>query len=39
VRSLLRKAQTHSVKTDFFSGYTAKSALLRHGEPATTKAD
>jgi ferredoxin-NADP reductase len=24
VRSLLRKAQAHSVKTDFFSGYTSK---------------
>jgi ferredoxin-NADP reductase len=29
VRALLRKAQAHSVKTDFFSGYTAKSTLVR----------
>jgi glycine betaine catabolism B len=27
VRGLLRKAQAHSIKTDFFSGYTAKSTL------------
>jgi ferredoxin-NADP reductase len=38
VRSLLRKGQAHSVKTDFFSGYTAKSTLLRHGEAPTSTA-
>jgi ferredoxin-NADP reductase len=32
VRGLLRKAQAHSVKTDFFSGYTSKSSLIRHPE-------
>jgi glycine betaine catabolism B len=32
VRSLLRKAQAQSVRTDFFSGYTAKSTLLKYGE-------
>jgi ferredoxin-NADP reductase len=36
VRGLLRKAQAHSVRTDFFSGYTAKSTLIRHADaPAT----
>ena len=35
VRTLLRKAQAHSVKTDFFSGYTAKSTLTRHAEAPT----
>jgi ferredoxin-NADP reductase len=29
MRVMLRKAQAHSVKTDFFSGYTAKSTLVR----------
>lgn len=35
VRGLLRKAEAQSVKTDFFSGYTAKSTLLRHAEAPT----
>jgi ferredoxin-NADP reductase len=38
VRTLLRKAQAQSVRTDFFSGYTAKSTLVRHPEPAPTPA-
>jgi ferredoxin-NADP reductase len=37
VRALLRRAEAHSVKTDFFSGYTAKSTLLKH-EPAKVAA-
>jgi ferredoxin-NADP reductase len=32
VRGLLRKAQAHSVRTDFFSGYTSRSTLTRHPE-------
>ena len=32
VRGLLRRAQAHSVKTDFFSGYTSMSTMLRHAE-------
>jgi ferredoxin-NADP reductase len=32
VRALLRKAKAHSVRTDFFAGYTAKSTLTRHAE-------
>jgi ferredoxin-NADP reductase len=32
VRAALRKAQAHSIKTDFFSGYTARSTLIRHAE-------
>ncbi|HEY1530579.1 MAG TPA: oxidoreductase [Galbitalea sp.] len=35
VRGLLHKAQAQSVKTDFFSGYTARSTLLRHAEEKT----
>jgi glycine betaine catabolism B len=38
VRSLLRRAHVHSLKTDFFSGYTAKSTLTRTaGAPTATK--
>jgi ferredoxin-NADP reductase len=36
VRSMLRKAQAQSVRTDFFSGYTAKSTLVRYPEATPT---
>ena len=32
VRSLLRKAKAHSIKTDFFAGYTGRSTLTRYAE-------
>ena len=32
VRELLRKARAHGVKTDFFSGYTSTSTMLRHAQ-------
>ncbi|HEY5229302.1 MAG TPA: FAD-dependent oxidoreductase, partial [Galbitalea sp.] len=38
VRTLLRKAQAHSVRSDFFSGYTSKSTLTRHAEAPTEAA-
>jgi glycine betaine catabolism B len=38
VRTALRKAQAQSIKTDFFSGYTAKSTLTRHAEAPTEAA-
>jgi glycine betaine catabolism B len=34
VRALLRTARAHSVKTDFFAGYTARSTLIRHADAA-----
>jgi hypothetical protein len=35
VRSLLRRAKAHSIKTDFFAGYTARSTLTRYAEAPT----
>ncbi|HMH58623.1 MAG TPA: FAD-dependent oxidoreductase, partial [Galbitalea sp.] len=35
VRTLLRKAQVHSIKTDFFAGYTARSTLTRYADAPT----
>jgi ferredoxin-NADP reductase len=32
VRTLLRKAQAHNIKTDFFAGYTSRSTLTRYAE-------
>jgi glycine betaine catabolism B len=37
VRGLLRRVQAHSIKTDFFSGYTAKSTLTRATTPPRAK--
>ncbi len=36
VRAMLRKAQAQSVRTDFFSGYTSKSTLVRYQEATPT---
>jgi ferredoxin-NADP reductase len=35
VRSLLRRAKAHSIKTDFFAGYTGRSTLTRYAEAPT----
>ena len=39
MRTLLHKAQVQSVHTDFFSGYTAKSSLVRYEDASSPAAD